>query len=57
VEEQEQAIDAGMQPQTVSQVDQLVQKLQDALEDLKKQRVTLAEKEAKEKADKKNQKK
>jgi len=57
VEEQEQAIDAGMQPQTVSQVDQLVQKLQDALEELKKQRVTLAAKEQQEKADKKNQKK
>jgi hypothetical protein len=57
VEEQEQAIDASLQPQTVSQVDQLMQKLQDAMEELKKQRVTLAQKEQREKEEKKPPKK
>src|SRR5262249_5903661 len=54
VEEQEKAIDATLQPQTVSQVDQLLAKLQDAMEDLKKQRVTLAQKEEQEKKQKNN---
>jgi hypothetical protein len=49
VEEQEKALEASMQPQTTSQIDKLVEKLQAALEDLKAQRVTLAAKEAEEK--------
>ena len=49
VEEQEKAIDASMQPQTVSQVDQLLQRLQEAMDDLKQQRATLARKEEEEK--------
>ena len=54
VEEHEKALEASLQPQTTSQVDQLMQKLQDAMEELKKQRAVLAKKEEEEK---KNQKK
>jgi hypothetical protein len=57
VEEEEKAIDATLQPQTVSQVDQLLAKLQDAIEELKKQRATLAQKEEQEKKQKNNPKK
>jgi len=49
VEQQEQAINAALKPQTVSQVDQLMQKLQEAMDELKTQRAELAKKEAQEK--------
>jgi hypothetical protein len=42
-------MEASMQPQTTTQVDKLMQKLQDAMEELKQQRVTLAQKEQEEK--------
>jgi hypothetical protein len=56
VEKQEQAISESLQPQTVSQVDQLMQKLQDAMEELKSKRSALAQKEQQEKAEKEKQK-
>ena len=49
LETQEQAINAALKPQTVTQVDQLMQKLQEAIDDLKTQRAELAKKEAQEK--------
>ena len=49
VEQQEQAINAALKPQTVTQVDQLMQKLQEAMDELKTQRAELAKKEAQEK--------
>ena len=52
VEKQEEAISESLQPQTVSQVDQLMQKLQDAMEELKSKRTVLAQKEQQEKAEK-----
>jgi hypothetical protein len=56
VEKQEEAITESLQPQTVSQVDQLMQKLQDAMEELKSKRTVLAQKEQQEKAEKEKQK-
>jgi hypothetical protein len=56
VEKQEAAISESLQPQTVSQVDQLMQKLQDAMEELKGKRTALAQKEQQEKAEQEKQK-
>jgi len=46
LETQEQAMNAALKPQTVSQVDQLMQKLQEAMDDLNTRRAELAKKEA-----------
>ena len=45
IEKQEQAAEEALKPQTVSQVDQLMKKLQEAMDELKTRRAELARKE------------
>jgi hypothetical protein len=57
VEAQEKAAQDSLKPQTVTQVDQLLQKLQAAIDDLKTQRVQLEQKEKEEQQQKAKDKK
>jgi hypothetical protein len=56
VEQQEQATEESLRPQTVSQVDQLQVKLQAAMDELKTRRAELEKKEKEEKQKPKEQK-
>ena len=57
IEKQEQAAEEALKPQTVSQVDQLMKKLQEAMDELKTRRAELARKEEQEQKQKQKQKK